>query len=208
MSALEIAGLVALVTMATTILFLLRRGGSTRADADLVELWKVAFDSSPIAMLIRQNGVYVHCNDACIRILGARDKSHVLEGGPTKVVSERQPNGRLMADIFKECAESLQQGKGFQYQGLAGHTLDTHKPLHVDMYWVPTRFRSEPAVLSYLVDSSERIRIADEARQQTQQTARNFETTIGGLVQSLASTAAEMRSFFNDMSTTVKDASA
>ena len=209
MSALEIAGLVALVTMATTILFLLRRGGSTRADADLVELWRAAFDSSPIAMLIRQqNGVYVHCNDACIRILGARDKSHVLEGGPTKVVSERQSNGRLMADISKECAESLQQGKPFQYQGLAGHTLDTHKPLYVDMYWVPTRFRSEPAVLSYLVDSSERIRIADEARQQTQQTARNFETTIGGLVQSLAATAAEMRTTSQGMSTTAKDASA
>ena len=47
MSALEIAGLVALVTMATTILFLLRRGGSTRADADLVELWKVAFELEP-----------------------------------------------------------------------------------------------------------------------------------------------------------------
>ena len=33
---------------ATTILFLLRRGGSTRADADLVELWRAAFDSSPL----------------------------------------------------------------------------------------------------------------------------------------------------------------
>jgi methyl-accepting chemotaxis protein len=208
MSALEIAGLVALVTMATTILFLLRRGGSTRADADLVELWRAAFDSSPIAMLIRQNGVYVHCNDACIRILGARDKSHVLEVGPAKITSERQPNGRLTADIFKESAESLQQGKAFQYQGLAGNTLDTHKTLYVDIYWVPTRFRSEPAVISYLVDSSERIRIADEARQQTQQTARNFETTIGGLVQSLAATAAEMRTTSQGMSTTAKDASA
>ena len=116
--------------MATTILFLLRRGGSTRADADLVELWKVAFDSSPIAMLIRQNGVYVHCNDACIRILGARDKSHVLEGGPTKVVSERQPNGRLMADISKEMRGIAPARQAIPISGIGGpHSGYAQAPL-------------------------------------------------------------------------------
>jgi PAS domain-containing protein len=100
MSALEIAALAALVAMAAAILLLLRRDRLKRADTDVVELWKVAFDSSPIAMVIRQNGVYVHCNDACIRILGARDKSHVLEVGPAKITSERQPDGRPTADIF------------------------------------------------------------------------------------------------------------
>ena len=74
MTALEIAGLVALVTMATTILFLLRRADSTRAETGLVELWRVAFDSSPIAMLIKHNGVYVHCNDACVHILAPGTK--------------------------------------------------------------------------------------------------------------------------------------
>ena len=73
MIAFELAGLVLLVAMATLVFILLRRDRLKRADADLVELGRVAFDSSPIAMLIRQDGVYVHCNDACIRILGARD---------------------------------------------------------------------------------------------------------------------------------------
>ena len=208
MSAFELAGLVLLVAMATLVLILLRRGRLKRADADLVELWRVAFDSSPIAMLIRQDNVYVHCNDACIRILGARDKSHVLEVGPAKVTSERQPDGRLTADIFKECAEVLKQGKTFHYQGLAGHTLDTNKTLYVDIYWVPIKYRGGDAVLSYLVDVSSRVRVADEAREQTQQIARNFETTIGGLVQSLASTAVEMRTTSHGMSTTAKDTSA
>ena len=80
-------------------------------------------------MLIRQNGDYVHCNDASVRIMGARDKSHVLQVGPAKITSERQPDGRLTADIFKESAEALKQGKTFHFQGLAGHTLDTKKVL-------------------------------------------------------------------------------
>ncbi len=208
MSTLEIAGLVAIVAMAVAIVFLIRRDRSTRADADLIELWRVAFDSSPIAMLIKQNGVYVHCNPACVRILGARDRSHVLEVGPAKVAAERQPDGRLTADVLKDCAEALKEGKTFQHQGFAGRTLDKDEPLYVDMYWVPAKYRGDIALLSYIVDASDRIRIANEARQQSQQIARNFETTIGGLVQSLASTAAEMRSASQDMSKTAEDASA
>ena len=208
MTALEIAGLVALVTMATTILFLLRRANSTRAEAGLVELWRVAFDSSPIAMLIKHNGVYVHCNDACVHILGARDKSHVLEVGPAKVAPDRQPDGRLTADILRECAETLKQGKTYQHQALMGHTMNTNKPLYVDMYWVPVKYRGDDALLAYLVDASDRVRVANEARQQSQKIAQNFEVTIGGLAQSLATTAAEMRTASQDMSTTAKDASA
>src|SRR5262245_37649087 len=99
MSFLEIAALVGLATMAAAIVFLLRRGKSPRGEMNLVEVWRVAFDASPIAMLIRHNGVYVHCNDACIRILGARDKAQVLEVGPRARAPERQPNGRLTSDI-------------------------------------------------------------------------------------------------------------
>jgi uncharacterized protein YoxC len=206
MSALEIAGLGVLLIMAAVILFLLRRDSSTRASADLVELWRVAFDSSPIAMLIRQNGVYVHCNDACISILGARDKAQVLEVGPRARAPEQQPDGRLTADIFKECAEVLKQGKAFQYQGMAGRPLDKDEALYVDLYFVPTKYRGDDAVLAYLVNASERVHVTNEARQQAQQIARNFEVTIGGLVQSLASTAAEMRTASQGMSKTAEHA--
>jgi methyl-accepting chemotaxis protein len=208
MSALEIAGLLALVAMAGAIIFLLRRDRSTRADTDLVELWRVAFDSSPIAMIIRQNGAYVHCNDACVRILGARDKRHALEIGPRGNAPERQPDGRLTADILKEAAATLQQGKTFQCQAMMSATLDTSEPYYVDMYAAPAKYRGQDAILSYLVDASDRVRIANEARQQSQHIARNFEMTIGGLVQSLASTAAEMRSASQGMSKTAEDASA
>jgi len=205
MGAFEIAGLVALVALVTLVLILLRRDRLKRADADLVELWRVAFDSSPIAMLIRQNGVYVHCNDASVRILGAKDKSQVLKVGPARIVAERQQGDRPAADIFRECAEVLKQGKMFHYQGLEGKTLDSGSAVYIDAYWVPAKYRGGDAVLSYIVEASDRMRIADEAREKTQQIARNFETTIGGLVKSLVSTAAEMRTTSQGMSTTAAD---
>ncbi|MBR0849152.1 chemotaxis protein [Bradyrhizobium diazoefficiens] len=208
MGILEIVGLIVLLAMAATIVVLLRRKGSATAPSEMVELWQVAFDSSPIAMLIRQNDAYVHCNQASVTMMGARDQKHVLEVGPAKITSERQPNGKLTADIFKECAQALMKGKPFMYQGLAGHSLDTKERIFVDVYWVPTKFRGAGAVLCYLVNSGDRVRIAEEARQQTQEIARSFEATIGGLVQSLASTAGKMRSTSQGMATTVKDASA
>ena len=110
--------------------------------------------------------------------------------------------------FFKECAEALKQGKTFHYQGLSGHTLDTNRTLYVDVFWVPAKYRGADAVLSYLVDVSDRIRIADEAREKTQQIARNFEASIGGLVQSLASTAVEMRTTSHGMSATAEDTTA
>jgi methyl-accepting chemotaxis protein len=206
-SAFEIAGLGGLVLATMALLFFLVRRKPAHAEPDLVELWKVAFNSSPIAMIIRQNGVYVHCNDACVRILGARDKAHVLEVGPRAGAPERQADGRLTADIFKESAEVVKQGKTFQYQGMAGRTLGKSEPFYVDIYFVPTTYRGEGAVLSYLVDASERIRITNEARHQTQQIAQKFEVTIGGLVESLASTAGEMRTASQGMSKTAEHAS-
>ncbi len=205
MSAFEIAGLVGLVLATTALLFFLLRRKPAHAEPDLVELWKVAFNSSPIAVIIRQNGDYVHCNDACVRILGARDKAHVLEVGPRAGAPERQADGRLTADIFQESAEVVKQGKTFQYQ-VAGRTLGKSEPFYVDIYFVPTTYRGAGAVLS-LVDASERIRITNEARHQTQQIAQKFEVTIGGLVESLASTAGEMRTASQGMSKTAEHAS-
>ena len=73
---------------------------------------------------------------------------------------------------------------------------------------VPAKYRGADATLSYIVDVTDRVRIADEVREKTQQIARNFETTIGGLVQSLASTAIEMRTTSHGMSTTAEDTTA
>ena len=64
-----------------------------------------------------------------------------------QVAPERQPDGRLTADILKECAETLKQGKTYQHQALMGHTMNTNKPLYVDMYWVPVKYRGDDALL-------------------------------------------------------------
>jgi hypothetical protein len=95
MNALEIARPIALLAMAATILSLLHRMRSRHANAGLVETWKVGFDVSPIATLIWQNGVYVHCNDAAVSIIGAKNKAHALEAGRGRL----HPSGSRMVAL-------------------------------------------------------------------------------------------------------------
>jgi Methyl-accepting chemotaxis protein (MCP) signalling domain len=200
MSGFCLSLLVALAVI-SALLVLNRRGRLNRTDSDLLEICKVSFEFGPIAIIIRHRDTFIHCNDAAVRILGARDKSQVLQSGPAKVVAERQRGGRLTADILKECMEMLKQGKTFHYDALAGHRLDSSETIYVDIYWVPATYLGSDATIVYIVDANERIRIAEGAKQHVQSLAGDFEASIGGLVKSLASTATEMRATSHDMST-------
>jgi hypothetical protein len=201
----EIVASGAVVVMAALVVVLFLRDRAKRANEDLIQLWQVAFEASPIAMLVRQNGVYVECNDATVSILGAKGKAHVLETGPAKIIVERQPDGRLATDIMRECSEALKVGKAYHSRGIECRSLDTNKTLYIDAYWVLAKYRGDDATITYVVDASDRVRIVEEARAHVRQLAQNFEKSIGGLVESLASTASQMRSTSNDMSVIAKD---
>jgi methyl-accepting chemotaxis protein len=211
MSAVEVGGLALLCLMTTVHVVLvlrLRRYRLNGHDAALVETWQTAFKASPIGMLVKQGAVYVRCNDAAVRILGARDQQHVLEVGPAKLASARQRDGRLATDILKDAAELLKAGKTFHYEGMMGRTLNSDAVLYVDAYWVPTRYSGGSAIITYMIDATERVRLADEARDQMQKLARDFQTTIFAQVESLALTATEMQTTSQGMSTTAEQASA
>jgi PAS domain-containing protein len=117
------AGLALLCLMTTVTafpMFRLRRDRLKRHNPALVEIWRDAFESSPIVILVKQDGAYVHCNDAAVRVLGGRDQKQVLEAGPTKIASQPQRDGRLVADYLKDAAAVLKQGKPYYYEGIKG----------------------------------------------------------------------------------------
>ena len=112
MNAFEIAGLVALLAMAAAIVLLLRRDRSRQGDAGLVETWKVGFDASPIATIVRQNGVFMSTATTPLCAFSAPEtRPTYWKWAPAKITPERQPDGRLTADIFKDCAETLKAGR-------------------------------------------------------------------------------------------------
>ncbi|MGL4942927.1 MAG: response regulator [Thermoguttaceae bacterium] len=88
-----------------------------RADANI----HLMFDSSPIACKIWDaNGHLLDCNDAVIKLFGAKDKRELFERYPS-LSPERQPNGRLSSemrdDLIREAAHDG-EAKRFEWMHL------------------------------------------------------------------------------------------
>jgi hypothetical protein len=195
-----------IIFLLSCIALLIKQKRALQQDADLIECWKIAFNNSPIATLIRQNETYVHGNDAAMHIMGAADLQQVLTVGPAKISAERQRDGRLTKDILKDVVETLKNGKPLNYKEWVMQPLNSDKPVYLDMSWVPAQYRGGKAIISYLMDVSDRVRITDEARQRQIELAGRFETTIGHLTQALASTASEMQGMSDTLATTAGQA--
>ena len=210
MSAVEITGLALLCLMTALTLYLLiqrRRDRLKRSDDGLADIYRTAFESSPIGMLVRQDGKFVYCNNAFVRHKGARDMKHFLEEGASMSVSVLQRDGRLNSDVIKEMAANCDQGKPFFCQAFAGRRLGSGDMFYADTYWVPATMGDNKAIIAYSIEATERVRAGDEANARLQQLAQDFEATIGDQVKALVSTAADMRTTSKGMSTTAEHAS-
>ena len=74
------------------------------------------FALSPDAMYVTQDGIIVHCNPACERVLGHSTAS-IIGQGPGHLSMERQPDGQLSADLVPQIMnEVLEKGlKRFEW---------------------------------------------------------------------------------------------
>jgi len=179
----------------------------TKTGDGLAEVWRTAFQQSPVAIFVREEGVLIECNDAAVRLLGAHDKAQVLKAGLAKIAAEHQPDGRTAADILKEVTAAMSQGKTYQVHGMKGQNLNSNETTYTDVYWVPTRSRGNKAVVIYALDVNDRIQVANEVRSRREELIHEFESTIGHLVTSLASTAEQMKATSRKMSDTAEIAS-
>ncbi|MBR0899132.1 PAS domain-containing protein [Bradyrhizobium tropiciagri] len=185
-------------------IFQMYRRRPMRHDPALVEIWREAYESSPVGILIKKDGSYVHCNNAAVRILGAKDQKHVLEAGPIKIATEPQADGRTVADYLKDAATMLNQGEIYSREALKGRLLDTNEIIYVDAHWVPQKSSAGSVLISYILDSTKRVQRADQAREQMRKLAQDFQTSIGTQVEALASATVEMRTNSEGMSTTAE----
>jgi len=60
--------------------------------------YQALFDTALDGMLIIENGLFVHCNDAAVRLLGYSDPAALLQMHPSKISPPMQPDGQPSAD--------------------------------------------------------------------------------------------------------------
>ncbi len=64
--------------------------------------FKDFFEHSGDAFLIVDNGMFIDCNNATIKLLGYEDKEEVIHHSPSAFSPERQPDGRLSSEKADE----------------------------------------------------------------------------------------------------------
>jgi methyl-accepting chemotaxis protein len=176
-------------------------------EMELTDIWKAAFEQGPVAVVVRCGAVYINCNDAAVRILGAKDRAELLQVGLANLAVMQQPDGRSAADLLKDVAEAMKAGRPYQAQGLMGRALNSEKIIYTDVYWVPAKYRGDHAIVIYVVDVTEKTMLANEARGRIERFVHEFELTVSNLVTSFGSTAMQMKVTSREMSSTAEEAS-
>ncbi|TGD79795.1 PAS domain S-box protein [Hymenobacter wooponensis] len=73
--------------------------------------FRTLFEQSSDAMLLVENGKYIDCNDAAMRMIGAVDKSQLLGKKIQELTPEFQPNGQRSSDLIQQhMAQARQKG--------------------------------------------------------------------------------------------------
>lgn len=88
------------------------------------EVFRLLFEKSGDANLLMENGCFIDCNEAALKILGCTDKSQIMNLSLADVSPPKQPDGSLSQErVQAEAARALQQGTNrfdWLHQGFDG----------------------------------------------------------------------------------------
>lgn len=74
--------------------------------------YKIIFEKSTDGMLIIEDGKFIDCNYATVKMLGYKDKNELLNTHPSELSPEFQPDGRTSFEKAEENTKVvLEQGQ-------------------------------------------------------------------------------------------------
>lgn len=126
------------------------------------EKFRVLFERSADAQLIMKGDLFIECNDAMMRLLGAQKKEDLIGVTPWEVSPEFQPDGmssRIKASSLIKVAES---GQSNRFEWI--HTLMDGTDVPVEVSLTPVNYGSESFVHVAMRDISDRRKAEKELR--------------------------------------------
>lgn len=187
--------LIIAVVMAGWALCLLAK---TRNDADRLHLLEQILFSSPDPALVVRNGHCIFCNPAAAKILGAKDITEVMNAKPGAYSPERQPDGRLNADVMREAGECVDRD-GFArletwHQRKSGELF----PLEVTL--VRLDALEDRPMSVFWRDIRETLRLREEKQQATAALVGKLEANVFSVVDALSDSAHQLEGTARHMS--------
>jgi PAS domain S-box-containing protein len=179
-----------------------RRPRNDKGDAYAI----FAYNNATMATFILDDKVVIHCNPAALRLFGAAKAADIVGQSPTKFSLETQPNGRLSREMGHEYLDrAIKEGQvTFEF---AHRRIDTGKALTVQVTLSPTLMDGKPVVLASMHDISELVALRAANQRRGGEMADQFETSVKGVVRTVAAAATRMRGTAQSLSSVADQAS-
>jgi PAS domain S-box-containing protein len=108
-------------------------------------------------------GVFVDCNQAAVRLVGAESKQQLLQAKPADISPDLQPNGSSSHERTAQIIALVEQHKGHRFEWMMRHMAGHDVPLEVSCTQVVLGGRNIYVVISR--DISERKKAEQESRE-------------------------------------------
>ncbi|MTJ84249.1 MAG: PAS domain-containing protein, partial [Telmatospirillum sp.] len=187
--------LTGLATASAGLLSIRRSMAAGGTETAAVTLGRLAFEKSADPILICDSrGAVTGCNDALVKVLGARDAAQLL-GSPVSAFSpDRQPDGSLSSTAAEQATKRALTDGVCRFEALRRRCDGTS--ILVDVTLVPIEVEGRRQLISYWKDLAELARTREARRQ----LADRFEADVTGTVTGFSQAAEAMQGVISRLS--------
>ncbi|MGE5475940.1 MAG: methyl-accepting chemotaxis protein [Bacteroidales bacterium] len=160
---------------------------------------RFAYDNSAAAILMLDERQVIHCNNAAVRLLGAKSADDLIGRNPADLSPERQADGQLSGDAVKKHIGIAMQS-GVAMLEWTHKRVDNGAPVPVQVSLTVTQMHGKPVILTTLQDISALVAARVAQRQAVLDMADDLEGRIKQLVVALGQTVERLNSSAVSMS--------
>ena len=164
------------------------------------------------SVLTLRGSDFVDANDEALRALELSDRSEITKLQPQNLSPEIQPDGRPSAEAVPEkIGTAIETGFNrfeWEHQSVAGNRLPVSVTLITERFGGADYLYCIWHDISDLVDArAEQERLQEEKHATMNKMADDFQSSVGGIVETVASASTQMQSTARSMSATAEETS-
>jgi PAS domain S-box-containing protein len=123
---------------------------------------RMLFDRSADPILLIDNGIYIDCNEAALKVFGYSDKSQLIGQRPSQFAPEYQPNGQLSSEAEKEMISLAIEKGGHHFEWTRLNAAGQEMVVDVSLTIFPYQGRN--IIFNILRDITDRKRIEEDLK--------------------------------------------
>ncbi len=150
------------------------------SDKNKEAFFNAVFERSSDAFLLLEDGIFIDCNQAAVKMLRARNKEQVLSSHPSDLSPEFQPDGRVSAEKADEMIQIAIERGNHRFEWIHRRLDGEDFPVEVLLTSIP--LNGKIVIHTAWRDISQRKQAEEKVRISEERFRRFTEATVEGVV--------------------------